>query len=101
MGLCRLRPGLDGDAFGGEGDDHAGAGLGVRYEHADRPLRFDVAGPVSGDNRQRPCNFTLDGAGILMRKFWITAFVVLFPDGPCWAKSAAEISADPTATADF
>ena len=38
-----------GDAFGGEGDDHAGAGLGVRYDTPIGPLRFDVAGPVSGD----------------------------------------------------
>ena len=38
-----------GDAFSGEGDDHAGAGLGVRYDTPIGPLRFDVAGPVSGD----------------------------------------------------
>lgn len=38
-----------GDTFGGEGDDHAGAGLGVRYDTPIGPLRFDVAGPVSGD----------------------------------------------------
>ena len=38
-----------GDAVGGEGDDHAGAGLGVRYDTPIGPLRFDVAGPVSGD----------------------------------------------------
>lgn len=37
------------NAFGGAADDHAGAGLGVRYDTPIGPLRFDVAGPVSGD----------------------------------------------------
>lgn len=35
--------------FEGEGGDHAGAGVGVRYDTPVGPLRFDVAGPVSGD----------------------------------------------------
>ena len=37
---------------GTEGDWHAGAGLGVRYSTPIGPLRFDVAGPVSGDTSE-------------------------------------------------
>ncbi|MBV0891957.1 BamA/TamA family outer membrane protein [Paracoccus sp. Z118] len=37
------------EAFGGESDWHAGAGVGVRYNTPIGPLRFDVAGPVGGD----------------------------------------------------
>ncbi|CAM3161430.1 autotransporter assembly complex family protein [Paracoccus nototheniae] len=36
-------------SFGGESGDQTGAGLGVRYDTPIGPLRFDVAGPVSGD----------------------------------------------------
>ncbi len=35
--------------FGGESGNHAGAGVGVRYATPIGPLRFDLAGPVSGD----------------------------------------------------
>ncbi|MDO5647023.1 autotransporter assembly complex family protein [Paracoccus sp. (in: a-proteobacteria)] len=35
--------------FGGDFGSHAGAGLGVRYDTPIGPLRFDVAGPVSGN----------------------------------------------------
>ncbi|WP_410219516.1 autotransporter assembly complex protein TamA [Paracoccus sp. (in: a-proteobacteria)] len=35
--------------FEGVSGDQAGAGLGVRYDTPVGPLRFDVAGPVSGD----------------------------------------------------
>lgn len=35
--------------FGGDSGNHAGAGLGIRYDTPIGPLRFDVAGPVSGD----------------------------------------------------
>ncbi|WP_417718896.1 autotransporter assembly complex protein TamA [Salipiger sp.] len=34
---------------GSNGDWHAGAGLGVRYQTGLGPLRFDVAAPVGGD----------------------------------------------------
>lgn len=34
--------------FDGSGDWHAGAGLGLRYDTAIGPIRFDVAAPVSG-----------------------------------------------------
>lgn len=37
------------EAFGGDSDWHAGAGVGVRYKTPIGPLRFDVAGPVGGD----------------------------------------------------
>ena len=37
------------DGFGGDSGDHAGAGVGLRYDTPIGPLRFDVAGPVSGD----------------------------------------------------
>ncbi|MCG6111105.1 MAG: autotransporter assembly complex protein TamA [Paracoccus sp.] len=37
------------DGFGGDSGDHAGAGVGIRYDTPIGPLRFDVAGPVSGD----------------------------------------------------
>lgn len=37
------------DSFGGEGDWHAGAGVGVRYNTGIGPLRFDIAAPVEGD----------------------------------------------------
>jgi translocation and assembly module TamA len=40
--------GLDGVLDGGSAS-HAGAGLGVRYDTAIGPIRFDVAAPVSGD----------------------------------------------------
>lgn len=36
-------------SWGGNSGSHAGAGLGVRYQTPIGPLRFDVAGPVSGD----------------------------------------------------
>lgn len=35
--------------FDGTAEDHAGAGIGIRYDTPIGPLRFDVAGPVSGD----------------------------------------------------
>ncbi|MFN3277354.1 MAG: autotransporter assembly complex protein TamA [Paracoccus hibiscisoli] len=37
------------DGFGGDSGDHTGAGVGIRYDTPIGPLRFDVAGPVSGD----------------------------------------------------
>jgi len=42
------------DGFGGDSGSQSGAGVGVRYDTPVGPLRFDVAGPVSGD--------TADGA---------------------------------------
>ncbi|WP_022708088.1 autotransporter assembly complex protein TamA [Paracoccus zeaxanthinifaciens] len=36
-------------AFDGASGEHVGAGVGVRYDTPVGPLRFDVAGPVSGD----------------------------------------------------
>jgi translocation and assembly module TamA len=42
------------DGFGGDSGSQSGAGIGVRYDTPVGPLRFDVAGPVSGD--------TADGA---------------------------------------
>ncbi len=39
----------DDSLFGGDGDWHAGAGLGLRYRTPIGPLRLDVAGPISGD----------------------------------------------------
>ncbi|SMR71737.1 autotransporter secretion outer membrane protein TamA [Aliiroseovarius halocynthiae] len=39
----------DDSLFAGNGDWHAGAGLGLRYKTPIGPLRLDVAGPVSGD----------------------------------------------------
>lgn len=33
----------------GDGDWHAGAGLGVRYKTPVGPIRADIAGPISGD----------------------------------------------------
>lgn len=41
--------GDDSNPFG-EGDWHAGAGLGIRYNTGIGPIRFDIATPVSGDN---------------------------------------------------
>ncbi|CUH74977.1 autotransporter assembly complex protein TamA [Tropicibacter naphthalenivorans] len=35
------------DSFGGDGDWHAGAGLGVRYKTPVGPIRVDVAGPLT------------------------------------------------------
>lgn len=37
------------DVFGGDGDWHAGAGIGLRYKTAIGPIRLDVAAPVGGD----------------------------------------------------
>ena len=37
------------EAFSGDADWHAGAGVGVRYQTPIGPLRFDVAGPAGGD----------------------------------------------------
>lgn len=39
----------DDSLFAGDGDWHAGAGLGLRYKTPIGPLRLDVAGPISGD----------------------------------------------------
>lgn len=39
----------DEDQWQGDAFSHAGAGLGVRYLTSFGPIRFDVAGPVSGD----------------------------------------------------
>lgn len=39
----------DDSLFGGDGDWHAGAGLGLRYKTPIGPLRLDVAGPISGN----------------------------------------------------
>lgn len=36
-------------SFGGDSGSQSGAGVGVRYKTPIGPLRFDVAGPVSGD----------------------------------------------------
>ncbi|AUH33200.1 autotransporter assembly complex protein TamA [Paracoccus tegillarcae] len=36
-------------SFQGDSNNHAGAGLGIRYKTPIGPLRFDLAGPVSGD----------------------------------------------------
>lgn len=36
-------------SFQGDSNSHAGAGVGVRYKTPIGPLRFDIAGPVSGD----------------------------------------------------
>ncbi|WP_236549657.1 autotransporter assembly complex protein TamA [Profundibacterium mesophilum] len=36
------------ETFGGNGDSHAGAGLGLRYLTPIGPIRLDVAAPVSG-----------------------------------------------------
>ncbi|MEZ5713841.1 MAG: BamA/TamA family outer membrane protein [Paracoccaceae bacterium] len=44
-GLCRCRFVGDGT---GNGDWHAGAGLGVRYKTPVGPIRLDIAGPVAG-----------------------------------------------------
>lgn len=35
----------------GDSDDHAGAGLGVRYRTPIGPIRLDVAGPIAGDSQ--------------------------------------------------
>ncbi|MEM8978527.1 MAG: autotransporter assembly complex family protein [Pseudomonadota bacterium] len=35
--------------YDGSGEWHAGAGLGLRYQTSLGPIRFDVAGPISGD----------------------------------------------------
>ncbi|MDF3607304.1 autotransporter assembly complex protein TamA [Paracoccus sp. DMF-8] len=37
------------DGFGGDSGSHSGAGIGVRYKTPIGPLRFDLAGPTSGD----------------------------------------------------
>ncbi|MFZ1725979.1 MAG: autotransporter assembly complex family protein [Albidovulum sp.] len=37
-----------GDLFGGSGEWHSGAGLGLRYDTGIGPIRFDVGLPVSG-----------------------------------------------------
>ena len=37
------------DSFGGDGDIHAGAGLGARYKTGIGPIRLDVGVPVAGD----------------------------------------------------
>ncbi|WP_181363708.1 autotransporter assembly complex protein TamA [Aliiroseovarius pelagivivens] len=39
----------DDSLFAGDGNWHAGAGLGVRYKTPIGPLRLDVAWPISGD----------------------------------------------------
>lgn len=36
-------------SFQGDSGNHAGAGVGIRYKTPIGPLRFDIAGPVSGD----------------------------------------------------
>jgi len=46
------------DFFGGDGDWHAGAGIGLRYKTAIGPIRLDLATPVGGD--------TGDGAQIYL-----------------------------------
>ena len=38
------------EAFGGEGGDHVGAGVGLRYITPIGPIRLDVATPVSGES---------------------------------------------------
>ncbi|WHZ36695.1 autotransporter assembly complex family protein [Sagittula sp. MA-2] len=35
--------------YDGSGDWHSGAGIGARYKTPVGPIRFDIAGPVSGD----------------------------------------------------
>ena len=37
------------DTIGGDGEWHAGAGIGVRYNTGIGPLRVDIAAPVDGD----------------------------------------------------
>ena len=37
------------DSFGGDGEIHAGAGLGARYKTGIGPIRLDVGLPVAGD----------------------------------------------------
>ncbi|MGB5835403.1 MAG: autotransporter assembly complex family protein [Albidovulum sp.] len=44
----------DGEAFGGNGAWHAGAGLGLRYNTGIGPIRFDVGLPVSGTTGDGP-----------------------------------------------
>ena len=39
----------DDGSWSGGSNSHAGAGVGIRYDTPIGPLRFDVAGPVSGD----------------------------------------------------
>lgn len=37
------------DSFGGDGEFHAGAGLGIRYTTGIGPIRVDLGAPVAGD----------------------------------------------------
>ncbi len=37
------------DSFGGDGEVHAGAGLGLRYDTGFGPIRVDLGAPVAGD----------------------------------------------------
>ena len=37
--------------FSDEGDDHAGAGIGLRYDTGIGPIRLDIGTPASGDDQ--------------------------------------------------